>query len=92
MAAAPSEQSISPIGTWPQRPPGDLRPGRPLSRLLFTAAVRFYISGMAQGRGGQDTGAVCAVLESSPGSNGRGEGGASAQPSRQSRPKPLQYG
>jgi hypothetical protein len=28
MAAASSEQSISPIGAWPQRPPGDLRPGR----------------------------------------------------------------
>ena len=30
---------------------------------LFTAAVQFYYAGVAQGRGGQDTAAVCAVLE-----------------------------
>jgi len=30
---------------------------------LFTAAAQFYYAGVAQGRGGQDTGAVCAVLE-----------------------------
>ena len=30
---------------------------------LFTAAAQFYHAGIAQGRGGQDTGAVCAVLE-----------------------------
>jgi L-threonate 2-dehydrogenase len=30
---------------------------------LFTAAAQFYHAGVAQGRGGQDTGAVCAVLE-----------------------------
>ena len=30
---------------------------------LFSAAVQFYYAGVAQGRGGQDTGAVCAVLE-----------------------------
>lgn len=30
---------------------------------LFTASVQFYFAGMAQGRGQQDTAAVCAVLE-----------------------------
>jgi L-threonate 2-dehydrogenase len=30
---------------------------------LFTAAAQFYHAGVAQGRGGEDTGAVCAVLE-----------------------------
>jgi 3-hydroxyisobutyrate dehydrogenase len=30
---------------------------------LFTAAAQFYHAGVAQGRGGQDTAAVCAVLE-----------------------------
>jgi putative dehydrogenase len=30
---------------------------------LFTTAAQFYHAGVAQGRGGQDTGAVCAVLE-----------------------------
>ncbi len=30
---------------------------------LFTTAVQFYYAAVAQGRGGQDTGAVCAVLE-----------------------------
>ncbi len=30
---------------------------------LFTAAVQFYYAGVAQGRDGQDTAAVCAVLE-----------------------------
>ncbi len=30
---------------------------------LFSAAAQFYHAGVAQGRGGQDTGAVCAVLE-----------------------------
>ena len=30
---------------------------------LFTAAAQFYYAGVAQGRGGEDTGAVCAVME-----------------------------
>jgi L-threonate 2-dehydrogenase len=30
---------------------------------LFTTAAQYYHAGVAQGRGGQDTGAVCAVLE-----------------------------
>jgi putative dehydrogenase len=30
---------------------------------LFTAAAQFYHAGVAQGRGGQDTAVVCAVLE-----------------------------
>jgi putative dehydrogenase len=30
---------------------------------LFTLAAQYYHAGVAQGRGGQDTGAVCAVLE-----------------------------
>ena len=30
---------------------------------LFTASAQFYYAGVAQGRGGQDTAAVCAVLE-----------------------------
>lgn len=30
---------------------------------LFTAATPFYHAGVAQGRGDQDTSAVCAVLE-----------------------------
>jgi 3-hydroxyisobutyrate dehydrogenase len=30
---------------------------------LFTAAVQFYLAGMSQGRGMQDTAAVCAVIE-----------------------------
>ncbi len=29
----------------------------------FSAAVPFYRAAVAQGRGGQDTGALCAVLE-----------------------------
>jgi 3-hydroxyisobutyrate dehydrogenase len=30
---------------------------------LFSAAVQYYFAGMAQGRGAQDTAAICAVLE-----------------------------
>jgi putative dehydrogenase len=30
---------------------------------LFTAAAPFYHAGVARGRGGQDTGTICAVLE-----------------------------
>src|SRR5215470_13203180 len=30
---------------------------------LFTAAAQFYYAGVAQGRGGEDTAAICAVLE-----------------------------
>jgi 3-hydroxyisobutyrate dehydrogenase-like beta-hydroxyacid dehydrogenase len=30
---------------------------------LFTAGAQFYHAGVAQGRSGQDTGAVCTVLE-----------------------------
>ena len=30
---------------------------------LFNTAVQYYYAGVAQGRGSQDTGAVCAVLE-----------------------------
>ena len=39
---------------------------------LFTTAVQFYLAGVAQGRGGQDTGAVCAVLETLAGIERRG--------------------
>jgi 3-hydroxyisobutyrate dehydrogenase len=39
---------------------------------LFSAAVQFYYAGVAQGRGGQDTGAVCAVLEKLAGIDRKG--------------------
>jgi len=39
---------------------------------LFATATQFYHSGVAQGRGGQDTGAVCAVLEQLAGITPRG--------------------
>jgi 3-hydroxyisobutyrate dehydrogenase-like beta-hydroxyacid dehydrogenase len=39
---------------------------------LFTAAVQFYYAGVAQGRDGQDTAAVCAVLEKLAGIERRG--------------------
>jgi hypothetical protein len=34
--------------------------------------VQFYYAGVAQGRGGQDTGAVCAVLEKLAGIDRKG--------------------
>jgi hypothetical protein len=37
--------------------------GKRIRKPLFTAAVQFYYAGVAQGRDGQDTAAVCAVLE-----------------------------
>ena len=39
---------------------------------LFTAAAQFYHAGVAQGRGEEDTGAVCAVLEKLAGIERRG--------------------
>ena len=39
---------------------------------LFSAAVQFYYAGVVQGRGGQDTGAVCAVLEKLAGIDRKG--------------------
>jgi len=39
---------------------------------LFTLAAQYYHAGVAQGRGGQDTGAVCAVLETLAGIERKG--------------------
>jgi 3-hydroxyisobutyrate dehydrogenase-like beta-hydroxyacid dehydrogenase len=39
---------------------------------LFATATQFYHAGVAQGRGGHDTGAVCAVLEQLAGIAPRG--------------------
>ena len=39
---------------------------------LFTLAAQYYHAGVAQGRGGQDTGAVCAVLETLAGIQRKG--------------------
>jgi putative dehydrogenase len=39
---------------------------------LFATAVQFYYAGVPQGRGGQDTAAVCAVLEKLAGIERRG--------------------
>ena len=39
---------------------------------LFATATQIYHAGVAQGRGGHDTGAVCAVLEQLAGITPRG--------------------
>ena len=39
---------------------------------LFATATQFYHAGVAQGRGGHDTGAICAVLEQLAGITPRG--------------------
>jgi 3-hydroxyisobutyrate dehydrogenase len=41
---------------------------------LFAASVQYYFAGMAQGRGGQDTAAICAVLEEMAGVERRRSG------------------